>query len=802
MTLRLTFLLTASVACLLAQESTGALQVRVTDPSGAAIPGADVSLVNGNDSIRAATTDVSGQVRLNGLPAGSYTVRVACANFVPVERKGVAVIGGRTQSLSVGLAIQGQTSRVTVSDSSGLSVDPTQNAGQLVLKGSDLDAFSDDAEDLSNELQMLAGPAAGPDGGQIYIDGFSGGRMPPKQSIREIRVNQNPFSSEYDRPGFGRVEVFTKPGADSYHGQASFDFANRALTARNPYLVGPVVPNYRQEFFSGNISGPLSKKASFFADVDRRMTDENSLLNYTDLDAGLRPVLVSGAVVAPSRRFSTSPRLDYSLNPNDTLTLRYSFQETSAKNQGLTSQGFDQPSRAYGSDTTEQSVQVANSVVLGHNAENDTRFQFFRTRTNLRGLSTAPEIDVQGAFTGGGTFALNYTDRNRYEFQDMAMLLRGKHTIKIGGRVRDDRLEQRSETNFNGRFIFTAQPGLQAIDVYRQNRILAAQGVSQTAIAAAGFGPSEFLLTAGRPVTSVDLFDFGAFVQDDWRVKPNLSISGGLRLESQNAVADHRDFAPRVGLAWAPAKGASSPRTVFRAGAGIFYDRFTADLLLNAQQLNGINQTQILVRNPTFYPLIPDPASLTGLQVRTIRQVDSRFDAPYLIQTAFGIERQLPRNVSLAVNYAYTRGLRQLRTRDINAPYPTVFDTFGRSIGPRPFGNSAGDVYEYEAAGSYRQHQLIVSVTGRISRRISAYGYYVYGRATSDTDGAGTQPANPYDLRSEYGRAAYDNRHRGFLSTTVNLPLRIRMAPFLFLQSGRPYNITSGVDAKWRRESQ
>ena len=187
-----------------------------------------------------------------------------------------------------------------------------------MLKGSDLDSLSDDAEDLSNELQMLAGPAVGPDGGQIYIDGFTGGRMPPKQSIREIRVNQNPFSSEYDRVGFGRIEIFTKPGSDKYHGQVSFDFGNRALTARNPYLLSSIVPNYRQEIFSGNFSGPLSKKASFFVDADRRITDENSLFNYSDLDPSLRPVAVSGAVVSPSRRFSTSPRLDYAFTPNDT----------------------------------------------------------------------------------------------------------------------------------------------------------------------------------------------------------------------------------------------------------------------------------------------------------------------------------------------------------------------------------------------------------------------------------------------------------------------------------------------------
>jgi hypothetical protein len=149
---------------------------------------------------------------------------------------------------------------------------------------------------------MLAGPSPGPDGGQIFIDGFSAGIMSPKASIREIRVNQNPFSSEYDRVGFGRIDITTKPGSEKYHGQASFDFANRALTARNPFLVSPIVPNYRQEQFAGNFGGPISKRASFFIDANRRITDENSLVNYTSLDSALNPIAISAAVVAPSRR--------------------------------------------------------------------------------------------------------------------------------------------------------------------------------------------------------------------------------------------------------------------------------------------------------------------------------------------------------------------------------------------------------------------------------------------------------------------------------------------------------------------
>lgn len=786
-----------------AQPSAGDLQIQVTDPSGSAIPEAAVRIIGPDGVVRTGVTDIAGQHRFSALPAGEYTVRIESPNFVPFQIGSVLLAAGRTRTLTVQLQIQGETNRVTVSSSaSGVSVDPTQNAGQIVLRGSDLDSFADDPEDLANELQMLAGPAAGPEGGQIFIDGFSSGRMPPKQSIREVRVNQNPFSSEYDRMGFGRVEIFTKPGADKYHGQGAFDFANRALTARNPYLTGPVVPNYLQEMFSGNFSGPLSKRASFFIDADHRRTDENSLVSYTGLDGNFRPVSFGSALVTPSRRFSISPRLDLALTPNDNMTLRYSRLSTSATNQGVSTQSFDEASQAYGVNGTEQSVQIANSAVLGPRAENDTRFQFFRTRTDTRGVSAAPEIDVQGAFTGGGTFPLNYTDRNRFELQSGTILLRGSHTIKFGTRLRDDRLRQQSETNFNGRFIFTAQPGVaQAIDIYSQNQMLAAQGMPQAEIAAQGFGPAEFLLTAGQPLNGVNEFDASVYLQDDWRLKPNLSLSGGVRYEAQSGMADHANVAPRAGVAWAPGGGTKASKTVFRAGGGVFYDRFTADLLLNAKQLDGVNQTQFIVRNPLFFPNVPDAATLAGLSAqqggpspRAVYQIDPRLRVPRLIQSAAGIERQLPHSLTLAINYTFSRGLHELRTRDINAPLPTAFDNQGRAAGPRPYGNT-GDVFQYEGSGSYRQHQVIASATAKISAKISAYGYYVYGRAMSDTDGPGTQPSNPYDLRSEWGRAAYDNRHRGFISASATLPLRIRLAPFLYLQSGRPYNVTSGLDA-------
>ncbi len=781
-------------------QSVGAIEGQITDPSGAVVPAASVQIIDRVGTVRSAQTDNQGRYRISGLSDGDYRVLVTSAGFAPYESAAVQLASGRTRTVDVRLQIRAEKQNVTVSDTeSQLGVDVSQSVGQIVLRGSDLDSLPDDAEDLANALQMLAGPAPGPDGGQIFIDGFSGGILPPKASIREIRVNQNPFSAEYDRVGFGRVEVLTKPGSSQFHGQFSFDFGNRALTARNPFLTSPTVPDYRQEIFAGNFGGPLSKKATFFFDADRRITDENAISNYTTLDAGLNPVQISSAVVAPSKRTSFNPRLDYALSSNQTLTLRYSFVDTNAQNQGINTQSFDLPSQAYTQENSQQSLQVIDSAVLGARVVNDVRFQFFHTRATQTGISSAPEIDVVGAFRGGGTFPRNYTDENRSEFQDNITILRGSHTIKVGTRLRDDHLNQQSTSNFNGRFIFSAVPGDDsAIGVYQQNQVLASQGLSQAAIAAIGFGPSELLLTAGTPSATVNVFDAGVYIQDDWRIKPNVSLSGGLRYEGQSGIAGHADFAPRLGFAWAPgARGGRNPKTVIRAGAGVFYDRFTAALLMNATLLNGVNQTQYVIRNPDFYPAIPDLATLALLNSNNSHigyRVDPSLRVPYMLQTAIGVERQLPHGLSFAVNYSSTRGDHQLLLRDINAPLPNSFNSFGEAIGPRPFGAAAGDIYRYEGSGVFRQNQMIVSLNARINARLSLYGYYVFNRAMSDTAGTNTPAADPYDLRLDYGRAAFDFRHRGFVSANAMLPFHVRMAPFIYVQSGLPYNVTSGVD--------
>src|SRR5436190_9221097 len=311
----LTLVVCLAASAVWGQAGDSNLRGQIKDPSGASIPGATVTATGPGGVVKVATADEQGSYAIGGLPPGSYTVRVMAPGFGVFENP-IEMRAGATQTMDAALTVTLEKQEVTVTEQSHVDVDPSNNASALVLKGADLDALSDNPDDLASDLQALAGPGAGPNGGQIYIDGFTGGRLPPKESIREIRINQNPFSAEYDRLGFGRIEVFTKPGTDKFHGQAFMNYGDDMFNSRNPFA--PTKGFYEQKFFGGNFSGPLTKKSSFFIDAERRSIDDNAVINTVILDPSLNISPFSQTVVTPNVRTTVSPRIDYQLNGSNT----------------------------------------------------------------------------------------------------------------------------------------------------------------------------------------------------------------------------------------------------------------------------------------------------------------------------------------------------------------------------------------------------------------------------------------------------------------------------------------------------
>ena len=798
---RLLLILTLGAGIASAQQPNGTIKGQVTDEFGGVIVGATVSVVDPNGVEKTATTNGDGAYTVNGLAPRKYTVRVTGKGFGNFEQADVEVTAGRAQQLDVILKVTIEQQKVTVTpEGTGVSTEPENNLGAIVLKGADLEALPDDPDDLLAALQALAGPGAGPNGGQIFIDGFTGGRMPPLASIREIRINSNPYSAEYDRPGFGRIEILTKPGTDQFRGQASFSFNNQALNSRNPFAA--TRPPYMSRQFGGNISGPISKKkASFFFDFEKRDINDDAIINATILDPAFNVISFSDTVPLPNRRFDFSPRVDYQINAKNTLVARYEY-EHSKNSTGVGT--FSLPTRLYKTFSTQQTARLTETAIINKKTVNETRFQFNHQTSGDTANNSIPTVTVQEAFTGGGSqVGLASNQQNRFELANTTSLALARQTIRFGARVRSISITSISPNNFGGSWTFagTRRPGqttgLTSIQSYQVTEQGLQQLLTPAQIRAAGGGATQFTISTGNPLTTVSQIDFGGFVQDDWKYRPNLMLSGGLRYENQSNVSSNLNFAPRVSFAWAP--GPQNPqraaKTTVRGGFGIFYDRISESLTLTANRLNGTNQQQYIVTDPDVlksFPNIPSIASLAAQPV-TIYQLAKNIRAPYTMQSAISVERALPHNFTTSITFSHSRTLHVLRASAINAPLPGTFNPNLPNSGVHPL-SSANTFFEYESTGRFNQNQFIVTLNSRLNRRASFNINYVFSKTNSDTDGSGTFAANPYDFSQEYGRASNDVRHRFVLTGSFRAPWGVSLSPFFIVSSGQPFNITIGRD--------
>ncbi|HXR75016.1 MAG TPA: carboxypeptidase regulatory-like domain-containing protein [Bryobacteraceae bacterium] len=752
----------------------GTVRGTVKDDTGAVIPNATVTLTDQNGATRTVQSNGGGAYVLRGVAPGTYTVSAEYKGLTQTGVVAILVSSGQSAEGDVVMKPSSVKQELTVEENNTtqVSVDPTQNASQLVLKKEDLDALPDDPDDLQQDLEALAGPSAGPGGSQIYIDGFSSGTLPPKDTIREIRINQNPFSSEYDKLGYGRIEIFTKPGTDRLHGTAYYDISDGALNSRNPFLN--VTPDFRTQRYGGNVSGPISKSASFFFDFDRRQIEDNGILNAFVPDASGNIVNDRSFVPTPQQRMSISPRVDWQLGKSNTLSMRYSYQGNDRDLYGVF--GFDLPANGYSYNATEHEARITDTAVLSAKAVNETRFQFTRSDLAQSAVTDAPEITVPGAFTGGGSINGHTTlSESNYEFQNYTTLSEGTHNIKFGARIRGDILDTYKPKNFNGTWQFACL----AVTPTCSQAYLAGQ-------------PLQFTINAGNPALGVNQIDAGLFVQDDWRVASNFTLSTGLRWEGQTNISDRGDFAPRVGFAWSPKlSGASGrPKTVIRGGFGLFYVRFDDSDVLLAEQNNGINQQSYLVSNPTFYPNIP-PVTGLPLTQQIVYQIDKNLRAPYLIQSAIGVDQQLFKGTTLSVNYTNTRGIHQYDTRNINAPGTGLPGQ--PPLGVRPLGD-IGDLYQFESGGLMKQSQVFFRVNSRIGSRLSLFGAYIWNNVHTNAAGLGSLPMNQYDLNADWGRSSMDIQNRAFIGGSIMAPWRVQLSPFIVVRSGMPYNINTGFD--------
>src|SRR5580658_104999 len=771
--------------------ASGILRGQVTDPSGAAIAGANVVLTPAAVSSTPITTQTNGQglYEFKGLAAGQYSLTVVAQGFALYENDSTMITTGQPLRLNVAMAIEVEQMKVQVSDTAPtVDVNPESNAGAVTISGKELDALPDDPDELLTDLQALAGPSAGPNGGQMYIDGFTAGQLPPKASIREIRINQNPFSAEYDKLGYGRIEIFTRPGTDSLHGQFMMNGNDSAFNSTDPFAGSE--PGYYTVQYNGSVGGRINKNSSFFVSVDRRNINDISAIDAETLDQNLNPFQTLESVSTPHQRTNITPRLDYAITKNNTLTVRYQYYRDTETNNGIGQTTL--PSQAYDSISTEHTVQIGDTQVFGAKVVNETRFQYLRDNAGQTSIDTNPQTTVLGSFTGGGNGTISTDYQDHYELQNYTSVIHGNQTIKFGGRLRALHDDNSSNAGFNGAFTFSTLTQFQDVEC----ALSASPPPVCPAPTVPNPTPQQLTITQGSPLAAVTTYDAGLYIQDDWRLRTNITLSFGMRFETQNDIRDHADFAPRLGFAWGIRGRSAPPIVVIRGGVGIFYDRFQEAQILQAQRLNGITQQEYVINNPTCFPGLDQPLTTpitncgtVNSSTSTVYQISPSLYSPYTLVSAVSLERQLTKTATLSVTYLNNRGFDQLLSINANAPYPGT--PCNPCVQPNPTG---GNIYQYVSEGVYRQNQLMVNTNIRAGTKLQLFGWYTLNYANSDTSGVSSFASNSYDISQEYGRASFDTRQRLFLGGSIGMPFAVRLSPFMVASSGSPSNITSSYD--------
>ncbi len=806
----LLFLIALTPMAANAQQTGATVHGLVADPESAVIPGATVTFTPVSGKALITQSQGDGTYTLRGVPAGTYSVTVTMQGFASFVKLGVKIAPGQAMTLDVRMAIQEQKQEVNVTaENAQVSVDPDSNASTTVIKGKDLDALSDDPDELSSELTALAGPAAGPSGGQIYVDGFTGGQLPPKSSIREIRINQNPFSAQYDKLGYGRVEVFTKPGTDKYHGNLSVQGGDNAFNTSNPFLGSSnTQPPYHTLFVIGSVSGPINRFSSFTVGGSHRDIQDNNIVNpggfyaesadsTTPCAPGQMPISACSyfpsfpesarAVSHPQTRSDVSPRVDFALGEKNTLTVRYQYYVNGQQNNGIGNTNL--PTVGYNSESTENTVQISDTQILSPRVINETRFEYQRDYSTQNPLSTDPTLSVQGVFTSGGSNqGTQQTTSTHLEVQNYSSIALAKNFIRFGGRLRTTGESISSNQGSNGTFTYSylldpctdTNPGI--TKPTNCNAAPAPCDPSNKSISSYQCGiPGQYSFTAINTLEiSGRMTDVGLYAEDDWKAKPNLTITYGLRLEAQNIVNSAHDFAPRVSFAYGIPRGSGkSPVTVVRGGYGIFYDRFTLANYLTTLQENGSNQVISTFINPGSEcgPGSVDKCGNTSTGRSQIYTMGSGIRTSYTMQAAIGVDQQLGHAATMSVNYLNARGDHQYLSRNFFEPSPST---------------GAYD-YQFQSGGVYRENQLLINGNARL-KKITLFGFYSLNLADANTSGAGFFPTSNTDTKVDYGRASFTHASFAVIGGSWQLPYQFSASPFVIAQSGTPYNLTTGLD--------
>ena len=759
-------------------QDTGAVRGNVHDPDGTAVPDTNVDLTNSSGGQRlSTTTDEDGVFEFTKVPPGNYALHVIIPGFEPVEKP--VVVGSEPLArIRVKLKIAQVSEKVTVSGQSVVVAEENRSQARFD-EHMVMNMPVRDADPLVVPSLFLNPAVVGSSGPTLIVDGVETSSLDlPTSSVKSVTVDQNPYSPEFGRPGKGRLEITTRKGVHSrYRGNVLAMFRNSALDARNALAVER--PVQQRGIGEVELDGPLtaSELTTFFV-AGRYHLFNNSAV----VDATTPPGLVvnnittpGGSLIenvaVPERTTSLFGRVDSHFRPTHTLSLFYKYKDSKLDNQGVG--GLDLPDRGTNFFEHENEFRAVETATPSANFQNQARFTYKQDRQSTTSVSNDPAVIVLGAFNSGGAQTDRHLTETMADAQDVASLFYGRHNLRFGTGVKLRYFSAEDRSNFGGTFTFSSLADFQSTPSPH---------------------PSQFNMNFGNP--SVDFQDHQvfAFLQDQLRLLPNLSVMAGLRYEFQPAVSHYQNLAPRLAVAYSP--GGTNrilSNTVFRGGFGIFYDRQPYLMQQDSLLYNGSAIREIVLSCPLSCPSYPNaflpgnpPAAVATPSMRT---TDPNIRFPYQMQGSLAIERKLWRGQNyLTLELSTVRGLDLYRSRNINAPLP------GTISPPNP---NFVNIDQFEASGSSRSNSLSIAYKGDV-HKLNIMLQYVLSRTLDDVNdvknGFLYTPANNYNPHGDWGRSDLDRRHR--FNAVFLYPLRFgfHVSGIVNVWSGPPYNITTGKD--------
>jgi hypothetical protein len=733
----------------------------VLDPSGAAIAGAQVLLRFEHSVLFQIKTDAAGSFRFDRLRTGKYDIEVQADGFRGTHLE-TSVVPRHTPPLRIVLEILVQAENLTVASGANvplISTDTESNQNTNAIDRNALDRVPVfDQDDITAMSRFLDDNAIGSNGVTLVVNGIeANGPGVTPSAVEEVRINNNPYSARFSRPGRARLEIITKGGSQDYHGSLNFLFRDSVLDASNAFAT--VKPPERRQYYEGSLTGPIGhrKRTSFLLSLDEDLNDQQAIIAPEAIIAaealGLGPITQS--VANPTHHFFGSGRLFHDLANGDRFWIGYSYEHRSSENQNVG--GTTLPSAASNTHFLEHEINLSHLHQFSPHWLNQLRFLVGHFDNSVESVHPDRQIIVSGLLTAGGAQADSRRTEYHFDGTDFATYASGRHQLSFGIDIPDiSRRGLDDFTNRGGTYWFASA-----------DRYSAAS-------------PSTYLLQTGAGHVAFLEKVFCGFLEDNLRLRPNFSLYVGVRYYWQNYFHDDpNNFAPRVSFAYAPTRDS---KTVIRGGAGIFYDRTGPGPIGDLLHFNGINLLRFLLSSNVPYPV--RPADLSGAPT-SIVTLDPRARIPYAIQSSVGIERQVTAKTTLSAVYVGSRGIDVFRSIDANAPWP------GSVLRPNP---SLGQVREMQSDGYLKSHALELTFRGKLNQYFSGQVQYTLSRTDNNTSGITFFPADSHNPAADWGRSDNDRWNKLDLLASTQAVKFFTLGVALSLYSGKPVNVTTGGD--------